>query len=186
MEAHIGPDHPLRTLFQNLGRKHLLGEVSLQRPDVVDYVSDLLTRFSHMDEVRRVRDAAGQPLDDVGEMLLRTNPTARDAFYRPEREVRRHIGDFTLFFLGMFPERVARHATTRRPDMFVDWSSEGRRSYKIVSEFRSHPYADEAPLFAALSDTYELCVIGLNRIRADLDDLSNPHYTWIRNALNET
>jgi hypothetical protein len=184
MPALVPPDHPLRGLFRSLGRKNILGVVGLGTPEVADYVSDLLARFAHVDEIRRVKDAAGRPLEDVGEMVQWADRAAGRPAPAREREVRRHIGDFTLFFLGMFPEWVARHATTRVPHLYVDWSEEGKRSYRIVSGFRSPPYADEAPLFAALADAYEFCVVGLNLVREDLRQLTDPRYAWIREALD--
>lgn len=178
-------EHPLRTLFRDVGRKNLLGVVGIRPPEVADYVTEMLVRFTHVDEIRRVRDVAGRPLEDVGEMLAEAERAAARPRGQSERDVRRHIGDFTLFFLGMFPEWVARHATTRLPGVFVDWSAEGKRSYRIVSEFRSAPFEDEAPMFAALADVYDFCVVGLNLIREDLRQLTDPRYAWLRAALED-
>jgi hypothetical protein len=175
--------HPLRILFRTLCRKNLLGVMRVGPPDVAEYVGDLLVRFVHVDEIRRVRDAAGRPLEDVGEMLLEAGRRGPTPAGYPEREIRRHIGDFTLFFLGMFPEWVSRKATTLVPDMYVDWPAEGRRSYRIVSEFRFPPFEDEAPVFAALADTFEHCVAGLHLVRTDLRQLGDPRYAWLREAL---
>ncbi|MGD8376651.1 MAG: hypothetical protein PVF68_10970 [Acidobacteriota bacterium] len=185
MTTTLPSDHPLFTLFRDIGRKNLLGVVGIRRPEVADYVCDMMIRFAHVDEIRRVRDLAGRPLEDVGEMLEAADRAAAIPRGQSMRDVRRHIGDFTLFFLGMFPEWVARHATTRLPGVYVDWSSEGKRSYRIVSEFRSAPFEDEAPLFAALADAYDFCVVGLNLIRNDLRQLTDPRYAWLRAALDE-
>jgi len=170
MALPVPERHPLRVLFSTLCRKNVLGVARLQRPDIADYLGDLLSRFVHVDELRRVRDAMGRPLEDVGEMLLEAD--------------RRHIGDFILFFLGMFPEWVKAHATTRLPGMYVEWSKEGKRSYRIVSEFRFGPFEREASFYAALADHFEVCAFGLNLVRDDLRKLNDPRYAWIRAALD--
>lgn len=137
----------------------------------------------HVDELRRVRDAMGRPLEDVGEMLLEADRRERTGYFLPAREVRRHIGDFILFFLGMFPEWVKAHPSTRLPGMYVEWSKEGKRSYRIVSEFRFGPFEREASFYAALAEHFEVCAFGLNLVRDDLRRLSDPGYAWIRAAL---
>ncbi|MFQ5876917.1 MAG: hypothetical protein ACE5JH_04385 [Acidobacteriota bacterium] len=181
--ARISEQHPLRLLFGTLCRKNIAGVLGLGRPELATYVSDVLVRFVHVDEIRRLRDAAGRPLEDVGEMLLEAERSSRQPILLPEREIRRHIGDFTLFFLGMFPEWVARHASTRLRGVYVDWSAEGKRSYRIVSEYRAVPFEGEAPLFAALADSFDFCVVGLNLVRDDLRQLTDPRYAWLREAL---
>ena len=183
MALSVPERHPLRVLFGTLCRKNVLGVVRLERPDIADYLGGLLSRFVHVDELRRVRDALGRPLEDVGEMLLEADRQERTGSFQPAREIRRHIGDFVLFFLGMFPEWVQTHASTRLPGMYVEWSKEGKRSYRIVSEFRFGPFEREAPFYAALADHFEACAVGLNLVRDDLRQLGDPRYAWIREAL---
>ncbi len=183
MTFPLPENHPLRDLFRTLSRKNLLGVVHLERPDIADYLTDLLTRFARADDLCRIHDAMDRPLEDVGEMLLEADRQEHGGFVYPVREIRRHIGDFTLFFLGMFPEWVADHATTRLSGMCVDWSKEGRRSYQIVSEFRFDPFEREAALYAALADHFDSCAAGLNLVREDLRQLSDPRYAWLRAAL---
>ncbi len=183
--AEIPENHPLRVLFRRLCEKSLLWGVGLREPDIALYLADLLTRFTHVRNLYRIRDAAGRPLDDVGEMLLESDPRVRARSFEREREVRRHIGDFTLFFLGLFPEYVQRHATTRIPDMYVNWAAVGRDSYRIVAAFNVGPYAAEAPLFAKLSENYDYCVVGLNFVKKELVRLADPNVRALRAAFGE-
>lgn len=183
--AAIRADHPLRRLFNRLCEQCLIGRLGFTEPEVARYLSGLLTRFTHMDNLCQIRDSAGRPLDDVGEMLLESDPRTRASSFDREREVRRHIGDYTLFFLGLFPEYLHAHASTRVPDLFVDWVRAGRESYHIVSAFNLGPYAEEAPLFARLSEQYELCVVGLNLVKQELALLPDPGVRDLRAAFSE-
>lgn len=183
--APVPEDHPLAVLFDRLCRKALLQEVALADPDLAAYMAHLMTRFTHVDNLYRIRDAMGRRLADVGEMLLESDPRTRASSFDREREVRRHIGDYTLFFLGLFPEHVARHATTRVPDLFVNWAHVGRESYRIVAAFNVGPYAREALLFARLSDHYDTCVLALNLVKRDLASLADPRVRWLRAAFGE-
>ena len=89
--------------------------------------------------------------------------------------MRKHIGDFTLFFTGMFPEAVNRFRLRRqRLDAFVDFMKAGKESYYIVSKFEYFEYAKVAPLFAKLSDEFERCVYGLNLVKNELQEMQHP------------
>jgi hypothetical protein len=92
-----------------------------------------------------------------------------------EREVRKHIGDYTLFFTGMFPESINQFRLRRqRLENFVDFMKAGKESYFIVSKFEFFEYAKVAPLFARLSNHFEQCVYGLNRVKNDLSEMQHP------------
>jgi len=69
--------------------------------EITSYVSGLLTEFNETEKLYRIRDSAGQPIQDVGTLLLHSDPVFGEASsFEREREVRKHIGDFTLFFAG--------------------------------------------------------------------------------------
>src|SRR5437899_2295955 len=129
-----------------------------------------------MDELFKVRDASGRPLTDVGEMLMESDPIYGPApSFDRERQVRKHIGDFTLFFTGMFPESINNLRLRRqRLENFVDWMKAGKESYYIVSKFEHFEYAKVAPLFANLSAHFEQCVFGLNQVKNELQEMQHP------------
>ena len=81
-----------------------------------------------------------------------------------------HIGDYTLFFTGMYPESMHRWGQQQR-DSFFQMVQAGKESYYIVSQFDLFEYAREAPFFARLSGSFETCIYGLNMVRGELDRL---------------
>ncbi|PYX65128.1 MAG: hypothetical protein DMG74_09995 [Acidobacteria bacterium] len=92
-----------------------------------------------------------------------------------ERQVRKHIGDYTLFFTGMFPESINQFRLRRqRLENLVDWMKAGKESYYIVSKFEYFEYAKVAPLFASLSQHFEQCVYGLNMVKNELQEMQHP------------
>jgi len=89
--------------------------------------------------------------------------------------LRKHIGDYTLFFTGMFPESINHYRLRHdRLENFVDWMKAGKESYYIVSKFEYFEYAKVAPLFATLSQNFEQCVYGLNMVKNDLREMQHP------------
>src|SRR5207237_8680262 len=76
----------------------------------------------------------------------------RSPHFDPGLEValRRHIGDYTLFMLVVFQERVERMASSR---YYID---EGRRAYRFVAEHRRAAAVEAwAHLFRLLADQFE-------------------------------
>jgi hypothetical protein len=178
----------LKQFFTDLVQRHFISDLGFDDRRAAGYVAGVLARFAHVDELYRIRNARGKRLEDVGEMLLESNPLLGASSFDREREVRKHIGDYTLFFAGIFPERIAwlrnRGASRGRPDAFVDYIQAGRESYYIVSRFDQFEYRQEAPLFRRLSETFELCVYGLNQVRRELERMQANCYRRMHDALD--
>jgi hypothetical protein len=178
-------NHPLRRLFQELVGRHLFRGVPSQDPDVADYVSGILTDFIHIDNLYCIRNARGRRLEEVAEMLVESNPLLDATSFDREREVRKHVGDFTLFFTGLFPEAVASLPRLRplSRDNLVDYVAAGKESYAVVAAFNLFEYQHEAPLFRRLSDRFEQCVFGLNQMKHELEQVQATAYRQLRSDL---
>ena len=100
---HVRPDHPLRRFFAEVVRKHLEQSAGISDADVNEYIAGLLVDFAHVDNLYRIRNARGKRLEDVAEMLIESNPLLDAPSFFYERQVRKHIGDYTLFLTGLFP-----------------------------------------------------------------------------------
>ena len=161
---HYNADHPLRRYFSGLTEHAFVDRLGVADPRLIDYLSLLLARFVHMDDVHRHTGAKGRTLEQVADMLLEASalPTGRTC-----REVHRHIGDFTLFWTGVYPEALKRLKSLLRKDHFVDYCEQGKRSYWIASTYDGDAYAEEAPVLRRLSEQFELCAWGLSQVRKE-------------------
>ncbi len=135
MAVTIRRDHPLRTLFTELVERHLVRSAQLNDRPVADYIAGVLVDFTHVNHLYRIRDARGRRLEEVGEMLIASNPLLEGRSFDYERYVRKHIGDYTLFLTGLFPEYVARLPRQPRLDSLVDYMKAGKESYRVVASF---------------------------------------------------
>jgi hypothetical protein len=172
----IRESHALQQLFRELVGRRYAEEIGIRDPQVVNYVAHLLSEFCEVDQLFKIRNAAGRPLSDLGEMLVESNPIFGPApSFDRERQVRKHIGDYVLFFAGMFPESINRFRLRhQRLEDLVDWIKAGKESYYIVSKFDCFEYTKVAPLFSNLSSHFEQCVYGLNQVKNDLAEMQHP------------
>lgn len=175
----ISAHHPLRSLFSELVARDLPAD-----REVIVYVGNLLIDFVHVDHLYRIRNARGKRLEEVGEMLVESNPLLGASSFDREREVRKHIGDYTLFLAGMFPECVATLPRRGlRLDSLIDYVRAGKESYRIVGAFDQFEYRLAAPLFRRLSEQFEYCAYGLNRVKRDLEALRQEQYRFWKKSL---
>ena len=163
--------HPLEPFFQQMVRNSYEGKLGLNDPDVTAYVARLLCEFSESDKLYQVRDEMGRPIEELAEMMRSADPVHGTApSFDAERALRKHIGDYALFVAGMYPEAMnsGRRMRHHRPSL-GELIHAGKESYYIVSQFNLFEYAQEAPLFARLSDRFERWLLGLTLVREELD-----------------
>jgi hypothetical protein len=163
MAPIVKGEDALRRLFAATAENTFYVELGVADPPVIDYVVDVLIRFVRMDAIVRIRDAEGRRLEEVAEMIAE----AEQRHTRPRREVYRHIGDFTLFWAGVYPEALTRLRSPDLKDHLIDYCEQGKRSYYIASTYVEEPYEDEAPVLRRLSENFELFTFGLNRARRE-------------------
>jgi len=186
MVASVPRGHPLHRLLASLTERNFTLHLGWRDTEVIRYVADVLTDFVHVERLFKVRDARGRRVEDVAEMLAEGEVMHRASSMERERDVHKHIGDYTLFMSGLFPEYLRRQRSARvpaSPDALLDFIQVGKRSYRIVAEFTHQPHGEAAPLFKKLSDNFELCVFGLGYVRADLDRLRDPRLRELRGRL---
>jgi hypothetical protein len=118
-----------------------------------------------MDAIYRLRNAQGKRLEELADMMLEAQAFPPEG--RTRREIFRHIGDFTLFWTGVYPEALNRLRSVLSKDHLVDYTQQGKRSYYIASTYEEEPFKDEAPVLRRLSDEFELCAFGLNQVRQE-------------------
>lgn len=153
----------LRRMFAAMTEQTFQVDLGVADPPLIDYLSDLLVRFVRTEAVYRVRDTTGKRLEEVAEMLVE----AEHRQAKPKREIYRHIGDFTLFWSGLFPEALSRFESKGQQDHLIDYCQQGKRSYYMASTFDDEPYEQEAPVLRRLSHDFELCSYGLNCVRKE-------------------
>jgi hypothetical protein len=128
--------------------------------ELVGYVGELLIRFTKTDSLTRMKTFTGRPALEVVGMLAE----AQHRIGVARREVHRHIGDFTLFWTGLYPESLR-----ERPDhvdQFSSYCHQGKRAYEIAAEIEpDSEHVAPSALLKRISDQFEMCAYGLREVR---------------------
>ena len=161
----------LRHLFGALVKRTFLQTLGVHEPGVTDYLADVLTDFAHFKQIYKVKDLQGRPLHEVADMLMQADVRLQANSFNREREVHKHIGDFTLFWAGVYPESLAQMQAQARKDHLLDYVKQGKNSYAIAASFDYGDYRPQAPILKKLSEEFELCLYGLNIVRKEMDGL---------------
>lgn len=157
------PKTAIERFFAGLSECIFHSELGVTDVQLVDYVSDLLFRFVRMDNLHRVRKRNGQPVTEVFQMI----GEAEKRIGLARREVHRHIGDFTLFWSGMYPETLRRMKPHENADGFLDYCHQGKRAYAIAADIEGGKDRPSSEVLHLLSDQFELCAYGLREIRRE-------------------
>jgi hypothetical protein len=127
-------------------------DLASQGDPAAPYLADLLTRFARTENLHP-RGTSVPRLETVVDMMLEVQGAwqADSPDFHPEREVnvRRHIGDYTLFMTGLFPERVEHTAST---SFYI---SQGKQAYRFVSEHERTRARDASPPYRRLAERFE-------------------------------
>jgi hypothetical protein len=185
----LGPDHPLRKLF----RKALdfgFSENPAEKAGVEDYLeSEILCEFVHADNFYKIKDAAGRPIEDIADMLAEGDVRLHARSFSREFAVHKHIGDYTLFMLGMFPMALAKRSDKEfilgkliipGSSLYDHYLLQGQRSYRLASEFT------DRDLFRTLSANFLLYRNILELVRIFLETTRNKEYIRLRKVIGET
>lgn len=170
MERRSLDDHPIRTFFRDSVHESLHDRIGLRNcDDLEDYLTDMLVEFLHNEKIYAIQNAEGRRIESIAEMLAEGDIRLNAESFDRERQVHRHIGDFLLFWSGLFPEMLTKLRGFTSTEYEDEAIRQGAYSYGVVSSFDHAPYSLEAMTFAKLSREFPACQYGLKLMRASFD-----------------
>jgi hypothetical protein len=161
--------HSLRQLFHKIVADCYERYTGMCDAEITYYIADMLTEFSDPNRLYRMSEAKGAPLEEIARMMLESDPIFGTApSFIAERAMRKHVGDYSLFHAGMYPE-MFRSSLKPENHLYEEIIHAGQSSYFVVSQFNVFEYAGEAALFSRLAENFELCVYGLSKVRGEFE-----------------
>jgi hypothetical protein len=144
--------------------------------NVADYVAAMLAEFALVERARCVLPGGTEPLDYFFEMLAALQ-TADD---HTSFQLRAHVGNYSLFLSGVFPDRIRVRAERRGfPDLRY-YEALGRTQFRAASDHRLAQRYELANILNTLSERFETSRHALNDISDRLFALSGVDYSLER------
>ncbi len=163
----ISPQHPLYAMFTDLVQTQVTEHIATSgHEDVQTYLTDLLIAFVRTEQLFAIKDKTGRPLRSIFEMMAEADVRLNADSFDRERQVHKHIGDFILFWSGVYPDHLRRIKIHSMQELTLDYSRQARESYEIVSSFNHKPYESQAPTFLKLSHHLEAYQFVLQQVAA--------------------
>lgn len=154
--------------------RHVFLRAGLQDRGVADYVAEMLATFSCAERARCVVPGQTNSLDYFFEMLAALQ-TADD---RTSFHLRLHIGNYSLFLAGVFPERIRARAEQRGfPDLRY-YESLGRAQYRAASDHRLAQRYQLTDILGTLSERFQTTRRALNDVSDRLFSLGDNAATF--------
>jgi hypothetical protein len=148
------------SLYFYILARHVLRLANIDCRDTADYVGALLTEFSRMERVRTARRGR-RPMDYLVDMIMALDGV--DEYTKFVIQV--HIGNFSLFWSGLFPGHIAHRHHRRAAPKLEYFESIGASHFGIASHHRLAARYDIANTLATLAESFR-------RTRLALNDLS--------------
>ena len=150
--------------------RHVLKETALADRALCDYLASLLETFSRTARLRTPGAPEANPSGYVSDMLL----ALRDASPQQAFLIRAHVGNYSLFLSGIFPERVAEHSRRRGAPDVTFYEQMGRSNFGAIAHHAVARAADLGPIFTTLADGFHEARLALNRVADSLFHLEEP------------
>jgi hypothetical protein len=171
MQSELDPRHPLRRLFAGLVEQVFEAELGICAPPLTDYLAELLVDFLHSDDIYRLRDADGREIRELSRLRVAALAEAGAGDRDQERLLNRYVGDFALFWTGVYPEQLQARRSAGT-DRLREYLLVGKESYGAASRLTGAGLQPAAELLALLSEQFESCAFGLHVVRATWEQQS--------------
>jgi hypothetical protein len=142
----------------------------LAEREVADYVAEVLAEFSQTHRIQARVNSQGKPMDYFVDMLAALK-TADDltSFF-----IRAHMGNYSLFLSGVFPDRIRIRSERRGAPDIRYYEEIGRSSFRAASDHRLAYKYDVAEIFNTLSERFQTTRKALNDLGDRLISLEPP------------
>lgn len=148
----------IRSFFSKLVKMSFFDLGKSQDNPAATYLTDMLTEFARTEELYKIQDSEGRKIQTIVEMLIETE-NLKEESTESEREVRKYVGDFSLFMSGIFRDYVNRGSYLR---YYMD---EGMKSYFTVSKIDLEMGKGDPVMFSRLSREFEFYSGALDYMR---------------------
>jgi hypothetical protein len=153
---------PSPPLFTYVAVRHALLAAGVDDRDLAEYLAALLLEFGDHDRhtrVRRVDDESYRYLVDVVADLTGTDDAGERGFL-----LRVHLGNYSLWLAGLFPDYIAARRSRRGGPDLPYYDALGRQGFQLASEHRLAERFGVADIYRAAAERFPTLRVAFNRL----------------------
>lgn len=147
-------------------------DVQIFDRNAVLYIAEILGHFANSEILHKIQNLPQLKSNTIVEMLIQAEDKSQpsEPGFDPfgERNIRKHVADYTLFMTGIFREYIEKIGIL---DLYFH---EGRNSYKQVYEFDKSISKPKAGIFEQLHTNFEQYSSGINYMKKVYFDAKMP------------
>ena len=151
---------PSAPLFLYVTLRHTLRDCGIQDPRLADYLGAMLLEFGHHDRAYRVAphddDTRRYLVDIVTEL---SGAEGRRAFLLCV-----HLGNFSLWLSGIFPDYITAQNTRKGAPGFAYYDELGARGFRLAADHGLARELELDSLYASVADLFARIRVALNRV----------------------
>ncbi len=150
-------------------------DVQIFDRNAVLYIAEILGHFANSEMLNKIQNLPQLKSNTIVEMLIQAKDKSQPSGpgFDPfgERNIRKHVADYTLFMTGIFREYI------EKIGILDFYFYEGRNSYKQVYEFDKSISKPQADIFEQLHTNFEQYSSGINYMKKVYLDAKMPANT---------
>lgn len=148
------------SLFAYVMIRRALRRAGEDNRQLADYLTALMVQFGSRDRARRISEVDDEVYDAVVQLCADLDD--RDA--RRRFLVSTHLGNYTLWLSGMFPDRIEYQRWHRGGPDIEYYEEMGRRGFELAAEHRLAEQHGLTRLYRAAADRFQVIRAALNSV----------------------
>jgi hypothetical protein len=151
-------------LFAYVMVRQALRRVGESDRGLADYVTAIVVHFGLRDRSRRIGESDDQTYEALTDLCQDLDdPDARRSFM-----VRTHLGNYSLWVSGLFPDFVEQRRWRRGGPDLEYYEEMGRRGFQLAADHRLAEQHGLATLYATAAERFGLLRVALNAVSDSL------------------
>ena len=149
----------VRQFFNGVVENVFYSDLGVCNPEPVEYFSELLSSYVHVDDLFPF----GENRKVVSIDRLFERATSKES----KRQLCRYIGDFTIFWTGLYPENIKNLASTGLGFSKRDFANRGQEFYLRAARLSTDKQKPPHHLLKNISNHYDDYMQGLSLCRQE-------------------
>jgi hypothetical protein len=153
---------PSAALFAYVAVRHTLLAAGVEDRELAEYLAALLLEFGDHNRHSRIRRTDDETYRYLVDMLA----DLADVDDRGERGflLRVHLGNYSLWLAGLFPDYIAARRTRRGGPDLPYYDALGRQGYQLASEHRLAAHFGVARIYRTAAERFPTLRVAFNRL----------------------